>query len=317
MRALIAAVICALAVIVPPVSAAEPFTFECADPSGPPVTECLVLMDPDIHHGNLGTVLFRSSTAGKHTIDRPTGNHKLAVVAKARTSEGTNTSVIVMATEPGTACQPGWAPLSKQSWWSDPGEDDTFESRHAHIDNLCWPVNNRVVSGTQTFRFQVQLHNQPAGAALTRVRLKDYPGGTDRWVAPKPLPQPVNGSLVAQFSATLNTDSLSAGRHEFRWGVYVTQPNGKVQLLSTRSEICVRACSPAYRSGTFQGNGAWYTGKAEYVDARIHSAFPVSGTTPAPTPQPTPVVTPTPTLATTPPPTPAPTLLPTPPAVCP
>jgi hypothetical protein len=315
----------ALLLYVPPAAAATSFTFECADPSGPPVTSCSVHLNPDFHNGNPGTVLWSSSSAGKHTISVPAGAHKVVVIAKARTSAGTNTSVMVTATEPGTACQPGWAPLGYQSWWLDPtGEAEP--GRHAHINGLCWPVNNLIVRGTHTFRFEVELHAQPPGAALTRVRLKDYPGGTDRWVAAKPLPQPVNGNLKAQFSATINTDSLSAGRHEFRWGVYVTQPNGVVQLLSSRSEVCIRSCSPAYRSGTWQGNGSWYKNDTiGYVDARVHSAIPVSGTVPSPTPTPVPTAiptlapTPTPTpsvVITPPPPTATPTLMPTPPAGC-
>ena len=296
--------------VAPVASSATSFTYECTDPSGLPTTGCDVLLNPDIHGGTKGTVLAHDTSAGKRTITLPDGDHKVAVVGLARGSTGTNTAVLVMDTQPGDACQAGWAPLGYQAWWSDTGQDAFFESRHAHIDNLCWPVNNKVVSGTITFRFQVQLHNQPAGATLTRVRMKDYPSGTDRWVAPKPLPQPdAHGNLVAPFAATLNLDSLSAGRHEFRWAVYVTQPNGKVQLLSSRSEICIRSCSPAYRSGTWTGNGAWYENDAiGYEDVRIHSTIPTSGAGPAPTG--------TPTATPTPPPTPSPTLMPTP-SVCP
>jgi hypothetical protein len=290
-------VMVALAIPIASVSAAQTFTFECTDPSGPPVTACWVAIDADIHNGNEGFVIFRSDRAGKHTIELPAmaGNHRISVFAASRTAEGVNTSVMVQQTAP-SGCKAGWAPIGYQSWWSDPDEDPVFGSRHVHIDNMCQPVNNLIVSGVQTFAFQVQLHEQPEGARITRIRLKDYPGGTDRWVAPKPYPVPdANGNLIAPFSMTLDTDRLSAGRHEMRWGVYVTQPDGKVQLLSTRSEVCIRSCSPAYRSGTWQGNGSWYTGNAEYVDTRIFDPWPASADPPSGTPAttPSPVVTPT------------------------
>ena len=259
------------------VYAATTFTFQCTDPSGAPTTLCEVHMDPDFHHGDPGTLLFRATVAGKYTIPMPSGAHKLVVLGSARVSTGTNTSVMVFNTAPGTACQSGWAPIGYQSWWlASSGE--ALPGRHAHIDNLCWPANNKIVSGTLSFRLNVQLHAQPTGAKLTRVRLKDYPGGVDRWVAAKPYPQPdARGNLVTTFTATINTGSLSAGRHEFRWGIYVTQPDGKVQLLSTRSEICIRSCSPVFRSGNYQGNGSWYANDSiGYEDTRIYSPFPVS-----------------------------------------
>lgn len=286
-RTLLFAVLLAAAASVPASGAGHSLTFECADPSGAPTTLCDVYLNPDIHHGSFGTVLFHATSAGKHTITVPDG--KIAIRASAKGSTGTNTSVLVV-TIPST-CQAGWARLGYQSWWSDTGQDPAFESRHAHIDDLCVPANNLIVNGPQTFAFGLQLHNQPRGAKLTRVRVKDYCSGSgcamgahssgyDVWVSRTDLPQPDSaGNLAYPVSVPLDLSKMKAGRHELRFGVYVTQPNGKVQLLSSRTEVCVRACSPSYRSlSTYpllQGNGAWYDRDSiGYVDARVRSALP-------------------------------------------
>lgn len=267
------------------------FTYECADPSGAPTTLCDVYRDPDIHGGSFGTVLAHATTTGKRTLTAaiPDGSHRIAIRASAKVATGANTSVLVV-TIPST-CQSGWAQLGYQSWWSATGEDPAFESRHEHIDNICVPGNNLVVNGRQAVPFDVQLHKQPPGAKLTRVRIKDYPGGVDRWYCtpshvvagcPTTWPKPdADGNVTARFSPTLDLTALSAGRHEFRFGVYVTQSDGKVQLLSSRTELCVRSCSPAYRSLTtfplLQGNGSWYANDTiGYIDTRWRSLLPVA-----------------------------------------
>lgn len=265
--------------------AATSLTVQTANPSGAPITRTRVLIDPDIHHGSLGTVVVDQAGAFKGPITLPDGVHKIATVGYATTSLGTNTSVIVF--NQGATCpMDGWRSLSFQSWWSDPGQDPTFESRHAHINGLCVPVNNLPVDGPQTFSMGIELHNQPPGARFTRFRVTDCkPGGScgdiPGTVITSGLPQPdASGNLIWAHSVTIDLTPMTTGRHEFRFGVYVTQPNGKVQLLSTRVEIAVRSKSPSYRSLTsypyLQGNGAWYDkdGTPGYADARIVGPLP-------------------------------------------
>lgn len=188
------------------------------------------------------------------------------------------------------------AVLDWQAWWSDPGE--TWPGRHAHVGG-CVPVNDLPVDGPTRFDLKVQTHKQPPGAELTRIRLVDYCSGSscsfdpvtgakkssgwNVYVHPKPLPQPdAAGNLVAYVPITLDLAKFGTGRHEFRFGVYVTQPSGIVQLVSSRYQICVRSCSPAYRSLTsfplLQGTGGWYESDSPigYADARITSAIPTS-----------------------------------------
>lgn len=259
------------------------FTYECADPSGPAVVLCDVYLDADIHGGSYGTILAHHTSAGKRTITAaiPTGSHRISIRADAKVSGGTNTSVFVINW--GSTCQSGWAMVGYQAWWADTGQHPAFGSRHAHIDNLCIPVNNKIVNGVQTFNFQVQLHKQPPGARLTRVRINDQPSSVDIWKQTTGLTQPnASGNMTQQFSVPINLSNIATGRREWRFGVYVLQPNGKVQLLSSRTQICVRSCSPAYRSLSafpiLQGNGAWYWKDTDpgYVDARVRSSIPAN-----------------------------------------
>jgi hypothetical protein len=256
---------------------------------------CDVYLNPDIHNGSYGTVLAHATTAGKRTINLPTSG-KVAIRASANVSGGVNTSVMVLTLP--AACQTGWARVGYQAWWSDTGQDPAFGSRHAHIDDLCIPANNKIVDGSQTFSWFVQLHNQPAGARETRLRINDQcsgtscsynyssgakaGSGTDIWKDTTVRSPNSAGDLIFPVSVTRDLSKLGAGRHEFRFAVYVTQPNGKVQLLSSRTQICIRSCSPAYRSlssfPVMQGNGAWYEKDTNpgYIDTRTLSALPVS-----------------------------------------
>lgn len=161
-----------------------------------------------------------------------------------------------------------------QAWWNDPGEP--FPGRHAHA-GLCTVPNNVPISGTVTFDLRVILHAQPAGARLDRVRVKDYCSGTgcsydfqnnreagsgfDIWAPPiqKQLPS-TGGDLTDFYSLTVDLTKLNTGRHEFRFGVYVRQPETNlIQLVSSRTQICNVSCSPSYRSDTtWFGGAGWY-----------------------------------------------------------
>lgn len=325
--------------VIAPASAGPAFTYECRDPSGPPVTFCEVLLDPDIHGGSKGTVLASHTTAGTRTITLPdlVGPHRIAVVAGANVSGGINTSVIQQYTD-AAGCPTGWGKVGVQSWWSDTGQDPYFESRHAHYDNICWPVNNKIVTGTHLFTLPFQVHNQPPGAEIQRMRVQVYPNGNDVWACSSASKSPgcpnvfpaidSNGNATGSATVSINFSNLPTGRLEFRWAIYVFQPSSApsadscfdtgaiCQLLSSRLQVCNATCSPAFRSGTYQGNGSWYEKDTNpgYVDSRIHSTWPVStGSTPPP-PTPTPVVVP-PTPTPTPVPTPTP-FIPTPAPTC-
>lgn len=186
--------------------------------------------------------------------------------------------------------------LDWQAWWSDPG--DAWPGRHAHV-GACWPVNDVPVNGPTSFDLKVQTHAQPPGAVVTRIRMTDHCSGSgcswdpatstrkssghNVFVHPKPLPQPdANGDLALSVPLTLDLSKFGAGRHEFRFGVYVTQPDGVVQLVSSRAQICIRSCSPAFRSLTqfpkLQGTGGWYANDSPigYADARITSLIPTA-----------------------------------------
>jgi hypothetical protein len=82
-----------------PVSGRWTIAFRC-ESDGPPVRGCYVLVDPDFHHGDFGTVLFRQPGAYKGTLTIDTaqiapGSHKLVIRTDAPHESGsTNGGVL-------------------------------------------------------------------------------------------------------------------------------------------------------------------------------------------------------------------------------
>jgi hypothetical protein len=304
-------VMVALAIPIASVSAADTFTFECNDPSGPDVTDCWVAYGFNIHGGELGTVVFRSSQRGTHTINLPAGIPSVGVFAASRTAAGVNTAVVVQHRD-SAGCPTGWHRIGLQSWWSDPGLDPVFESQHGHADAFCWPVNNTVVTGSQTFTIPMQTHNLAPGWKVTRIRAKVYytsgSPGTDIWACtagesaaartakgcPATWPVPnADGDVAWTVTPTIDLARLQTQRLELRWAIYL-EGDGKRQFFSARTFLCNGDCDPSARTPFYQGNASWYSG-VDYVDARIHSSWPASADPPSGTPAttPSPVVTPT------------------------
>lgn len=131
----------------------------------------------------------------------------------------------------------------------------------------CFPNDGVIVRGTIAFDLFVWTDNLPAGARLTRVRITD--ASTTKWAA--------TGTLTpGWFHATLNTDAWAAGRHELRFGAYVTNADGLVWFATGGWQLSVRATTPSYRSGPFTEARSWYPGP-DYTNARIRSPLPLSG----------------------------------------
>lgn len=346
----------ALLLYVPPAAAATSLVVGGGDPSGATTTLVAAYGHPDFHNDDAGTLLLSRTAAGSYSYTVPDGITRVVSRAAATTSAGTNSALMVRNLNPGSLCEVGWSPVGFQAWWSDPGHDPTFDARHLHFNNVCLPMNRQPITGVKTWALPLELHNMEPGSKLTRVRVKDYgpsSSGTDIWfctpsnfktssscVGPdnadgEPLsPQSFTtwptinsaGNLTVTFAARIDMTKLATGRHEWRWGIYTTDASGDLHFMSTRTQICIRACTPSTSRQDVQGNSSWYRNDAiGYIDVRDNSPWAASGTVPSPTPTPAP--TPTPTLAPTPTPTPSvvitpppptasPTLMPTPPEGC-
>ncbi len=167
---------------------------------------------------------------------------------------------------------PPCAPIEAQAWWLAPGE--AAPGRHTHI-GTCFPTV--AVSGRITFPITVKWHEQPVGASATRIRIQD--GSTTIWSQSSGLPS-VGGKADVSMTvnATIDTDKLSTGRHELRFGAYTRQPDGDDQLVSSGWQLCVRSCSPrSVRSAEHWTEArGWYTGAVGYENARFLSPLPVS-----------------------------------------
>lgn len=171
-----------------------------------------------------------------------------------------------------TAAAPPCAPIEAQAWWKESGE--AAPGRHAHI-GTCFPTD--VVTGIVTFPIKVMWHAQPLGATATRIRIQD--GSTTIWSKTSGLPA-VGGvaDVALTVNASIDTNKLATGRHELRFGSYVRQPDGNVQLVSTGWQLCVRSCSPRQVRSADHWTEArgWYTGAVGYQNARFLSPLPTA-----------------------------------------
>jgi hypothetical protein len=69
----------------------------------------------------------------------------------------------------------------------------------------------------------------------------------------------------------VNFSDWATGRNEVRISANIpNNDEGNRQFQSTGEQICVRACSPAYRSGDWIEGRGWYTDR-EYQNARLTS----------------------------------------------
>ena len=86
-----------------PVAAPWTIKYSC-ESSGPPVSECLLTVDPDFHTGNMGTVLFQTNNSSQGqrtmTIDPhrfAPGTHRLVIRSSANAPAGsTNSGVLAV-----------------------------------------------------------------------------------------------------------------------------------------------------------------------------------------------------------------------------
>jgi hypothetical protein len=162
--------------------------------------------------------------------------------------------------------------LESQAWWSPSGISvPASVGRHIHL-GTCFPVD-QVIDGTLTLPVHVIIHVQTQ-PALVLARLRAMTETTVLYNVTKPLAIPLNaaGNGAADFTVSINLSGVPTGRHEIRLSAFVNNGDGTQQYNSTGWQVCVRACSPTYRSGQFVEARGYYTGRG-YAVARLTSAF--------------------------------------------
>jgi hypothetical protein len=164
--------------------------------------------------------------------------------------------------------------LESQAWWDTAGL--VLPSRvgeHIHV-GTCWPTTatggEATLDGPQRLWIRVMLHRSTGKTSILRVA----DGSTVKKSVTLVIPPSRDTTLWVPFDVNLTT--WSTGRREVRWTVNI--PNtaeGKRQYQSTGWQLCVRACSPTYRTPPWTEGRGWYEGH-DYQNARFLSPLPVA-----------------------------------------
>jgi len=165
--------------------------------------------------------------------------------------------------------------LESQAWWDSTGLALPEKvGQHIHV-GTCWPttVDGReaTLDGPQRFWVRLMLHNQTGKA--TKFRVSD--GSSIKKVVSVDIGPSKDTTVWLPFDIDLST--WSTGRREFRWTLNIpSNATGDRQYQSTGWQLCVRLCSPTYRTPPWTEGRGWYDNGHEYQNARFLSPLPVA-----------------------------------------
>lgn len=136
---------------------------------------------------------------------------------------------------------------------------------HTHVQ-VSGPAPDSVVDGKVDFGITVLSHNQIG--TIVDVRLDRGPGTViTHW--PVNL-APCGMQCTYSFTATVDFSGWPTGRQELRWRGEIPRSSDQEQNSSSGYQLCVRSCTPSYRSGPFLEARGWYTSHG-YQNARLTS----------------------------------------------
>jgi hypothetical protein len=158
-----------------------------------------------------------------------------------------------------------------QAWWNRSGiVVPTAVGSHVHVLATV-PADGAIVDGKVTIPVRVTLHNQPAPTNWFRI-------GTEST-------QLYSTSLVlgpcsdcsVDLTAVIDLSGIPTGRHELRMSANIPDADPALsgsqrQYQSSGFQVCVRSCSPTYRSGYHTEARGWYTDHA-YANAKLTTAL--------------------------------------------
>jgi len=155
--------------------------------------------------------------------------------------------------------------LESQGWWSQSGlVIPGAVGAHIHVLATV-PADGYPTDGLVDVPVTVTAHDQIG--AITLLRVSDGSTVMQSW--------PISLGPCADCSwsgtVTVNFSSWGTGRREMRWTANVPVNSlGNRQYQSTGWQVCVRSCTPSYRSGPYTEARGWYTGRG-YANARLTS----------------------------------------------
>lgn len=155
--------------------------------------------------------------------------------------------------------------LESQGWWRKVGIVVPSQvGEHIHLQATV-PVDGVPINGRISVPVKVTLHN--ATGKTNWIRVADGSNVKQSW----PLILGPCGDCSWSGTVVVDFSTWGTGRREMRWSANVPKNGeGQRQFQSTGWQVCVRSCSPTYRSGPFTEARGWYEGRG-YANARLTS----------------------------------------------
>jgi hypothetical protein len=157
--------------------------------------------------------------------------------------------------------------LESQGWWSQSGlVIPGAVGAHIHVLATV-PADGYPTDGLVAVPVTVTAHDQIG--AITLLRVSDGSTVMQSW------PLALGPCANCSWSGTVTVDfsTWPSGRREMRWTANIPVNSlGNRQYQSTGWQVCIRSCTPSYRSGPYVEARGWYTGRG-YQNARLTSAL--------------------------------------------
>jgi hypothetical protein len=161
------------------------------------------------------------------------------------------------------------ATAESQAWWAIDGFDiPSAVGHHIHL-RVTYPTG--IVDGRVTFPVRVTLHDQVGSTNIVRLQNE---GSYSQSV---PFVLGPCDDCFRDLTITADVSNWSTGRHELRFTANVPDEQPDVSgdqrmFQSTGIQLCVRSCTPSYRSGDWLEARGWYDGHG-YQNARLTSTL--------------------------------------------
>jgi len=173
---------------------------------------------------------------------------------------------LLASTIPSTSAAVPTVTLESQGWWNRDGISiPNAVGQHIHVKATV-PADGYPIDGRIDVPVTVTLHNQTG--KVTSLRVSDGSTVKQKWA--------ISLGPCADCSwtgvVTVDFSTWGTGRREMRWTANIpTNGEGNRQYQSTGWQVCVRSCSPTYRSGPWIEARGWYALGHDYANARLTS----------------------------------------------
>jgi hypothetical protein len=154
-----------------------------------------------------------------------------------------------------------------QAWWRAAGiQIPNAVGEHVHVQ-VTIPADGVIVNGTIAVPVVVRAHDSTG--RITSLRVSDGSSVKQTW----PLSLGPCEDCTWTGTVNVNLTNWGTGRREMRWTANIpANSTGDRQYQSTGYQVCVRSCTPTYRSGPFTEARGWYADGHDYANARLTSA---------------------------------------------